>query len=122
MGWEQRGTHRYYYRKQRDGLRVKSVYVGRGEIAHMVSELQSSSRIFEKVIGVAYPSEEEKLKEQDATIEQACGLIDAITKASLLVAGFHSHKRQWRKRRDGRGAGSGLYTSGLSGSRYCSNP
>jgi hypothetical protein len=39
MGWEQRGNNRYYYRKVRDGSRVKSVHVGRGEIAYMVAQL-----------------------------------------------------------------------------------
>ncbi len=99
MGWEQRGNNRYYYRKERDGSRVKSIYVGRGEIAHMVSDLQTSSTLFEKAIGIAHPSELEQAKEQDAKIEQACQLIDVITQASLLAAGFHQHKRQWRKRR-----------------------
>ena len=42
-GWEQRGNNSYYYKKRRDGARVKSVYVGRGEVAHFISELQSSS-------------------------------------------------------------------------------
>lgn len=40
MGWEQRGTNKYYYRKEREGARVKSTYVGRGEIAQMVSQIQ----------------------------------------------------------------------------------
>jgi hypothetical protein len=43
MGWEQRGNNSYYYRKERDGWRVKSTYVGRGEIAHMVPQIQPSS-------------------------------------------------------------------------------
>ena len=43
MGWEQRGNNRYYYRKEREGSRVKSVYVGRGEIADMISQIQSPS-------------------------------------------------------------------------------
>src|SRR5688500_8453371 len=37
MGWEQRGNHSYYYRKERSGSSVRSVYVGRGEVAHMIS-------------------------------------------------------------------------------------
>ena len=41
MGWEQRGTNSYYYKKEREGSRVRSVYVGRGEIAHMVAQLGS---------------------------------------------------------------------------------
>ena len=36
MGWERRGSREYYYKKEREGSRVKSVYVGSGEIAHMV--------------------------------------------------------------------------------------
>ncbi len=101
MGWEQRGAHQYYYRKERDGSRAKSVYVGRGEIANMFSDFQTTSGLFEKAIGMVYPSELDQLKEQDANIEQACRLIDVITQAALLAAGFHTHKRQWRKRRYG---------------------
>lgn len=48
MGWEQRGNNSYYYKKEREGSRVKSVYVGRGEIAHMVAQLQSSSPLLER--------------------------------------------------------------------------
>jgi hypothetical protein len=33
MGWEQRGNSNYDY-KERAGARVRSVYVGNGEIAH----------------------------------------------------------------------------------------
>ena len=33
----------YYYRKQREGSRVKSVYVGRGEVAHLISNFESHS-------------------------------------------------------------------------------
>jgi len=99
MGWEKRGNHSYYYRKEREGPRVKSVYVGRGEIANMVSNLQTTSTVLEKAIGMAYPSELDALKEQDATIEQYCRLVNVITEASFLALGFHTHKRQWRKRR-----------------------
>jgi hypothetical protein len=87
MGWEQRGSNKYYYRKEREGSRVKSVYVGRGKIAHMVSDLQDTSGLFEKAIGVAYPTGLERLKAQDAKLDEACGLINAMMQASLLAAG-----------------------------------
>ena len=48
MGWERRGNHEYYYRKEREGSRVKSTYVGRGEMAHMISNFESSSTEIEK--------------------------------------------------------------------------
>jgi len=101
MGWEQRGSNKYYYRKERDGSRVKSVYVGCGQTARMVSDLQNTSRLFEKAIAVAYPTELDRLKAQDAKLDQACDLINAMMQASLLAAGFHSHRRQWRKKRNG---------------------
>lgn len=99
MGWEQRGSHQYFYRKQRDGLRVKSIYVGRGEIAKMVSGHQSTSGLFERALRIAYPSKQQKLKEQDAAVEHVYRLVDSITTASVLAAGFHLHRRQWRKKR-----------------------
>ena len=104
MSWERRGNNFYYYKKERDGSRVKSIYVGRGEIANMISNLQSTSGLFERAIGIAYPSLQEKLSEQDANIDRACALIDAITQASLIAAGFHQHRRQWRKKRNVQGA------------------
>ena len=104
MAWEQRGNNQYYYRKQRLGLRVKSVYVGRGEIAKMVSDLQSTSGLFERALSIAYPPQTKLHKDQDAQLEHACRLIDSIMQASLLAAGFHMHRRQWRKTRYGHSA------------------
>ena len=79
MGWEYRGANKYYYRKEREGSRVKSVYVGRGAIANLVSDLQDSSGLFDEAISIAYPSVQENLKEGDAEIEQVCSLIQDDT-------------------------------------------
>jgi hypothetical protein len=53
-------------------------------------------------------AEREKMEQErmsmadiDREIEAASGLIDLLTKASLLMAGYYDHKRQWRRRRDG---------------------
>lgn len=112
MGWEQRGTFKYYYRKERDGSRVKSVYVGRGEIAHMVANLQSTSGLFERALRIACPPQTEQLRDEDAKLEHACRLIDSITHASLLAAGFHMHRRQWRRTRYGHSAKPSEKTGG----------
>ena len=50
MGWEQRGNNLYYYRKVRVGSRVKSTYVGRGEIAHLISQFQTGSTSVERIV------------------------------------------------------------------------
>jgi hypothetical protein len=36
----------------------------------------------------------------EATLKQALDRIQLITHATLLTSGFHTHKRQWRKKRD----------------------
>ena len=64
MGWEQRGHNQYYYKKERDGSRVKSIYVGRGEIAHMVAQLQSSSPLIERFARSMKSPDEIKLRKQ----------------------------------------------------------
>ena len=99
MGWEQRGSQQYYYKKEREGSRVKSVYVGRGEIAHTVAEIQSSSSLLERVARNIKPAEVVKREKAEAALQQAMEMIDLITEAVLLTSGFHTHHRQWRRKR-----------------------
>jgi hypothetical protein len=100
MGWEQRGNNQYYYRKEREGSRVRSVYVGRGQIAHMISQIQASSPLLERLARTIKSPETVKLEKAEATMEQAIDLIQSVTQATLLVAGFHTHHRQWRRKRN----------------------
>ncbi len=100
MGWEQRGNYSYYYRKERDGSRVKSVYVGRGEIAQMVSQIQSSSPLLERFARTLKSREAMNMEKSEGAIEQATRLIQLLTEAALLAAGFHTHHRQWRRKRN----------------------
>jgi hypothetical protein len=99
MGWEKRGNNLYYYRKERDGSRVKSTYVGRGEIAHLISQFQASSTVVERI---ARANKLDDSKRTEAALDLATELIQHFTQAALLIAGFHTHKRQWRHRRDAR--------------------
>lgn len=99
MGRERRGNNLYYYRKERDGSRVKSTYVGRGEIAHLISQFQSSSAVVERI---ARANKSLESQNAEAAFELAVELIQLVTQASLLTAGFHTHKRQWRRKRNAR--------------------
>jgi predicted negative regulator of RcsB-dependent stress response len=101
MGWEQRGANSYYYKKEREGSKVKSVYVGRGEIAHMVSQLQSSSAELGRLMRAKRSIEANELEHGEATLDRAIELTQLFTHAALLVAGFHTHHRQWRRKRNG---------------------
>ena len=99
MGWEQRGNNHYYYRKERDGSRVRSVYVGGGETALLIAQLEVLQREEAQERREGERHELAKHEQQDATIEAASRLIDTIKEAALIAAGFHTHKRQWRKKR-----------------------
>ena len=99
MGWERRGNNLYYYRKERDGSRVKSTYVGRGEIVHLISQFQTSSTAVERIVRANKLSDSEKT---EAALDLASELIQLVTNAALLTAVFHTHKRQWRRKRNAR--------------------
>ena len=101
MGWEQRGNNQYYYRKERSGRNVKSNYVGRGEIAHMVAQFESSSAEVEKLMRAKKSIEADELKRIEGTLDRAIELVQLFTQATLLTAGFHTHHRQWRRKRNG---------------------
>ena len=79
MGWEQRGNNQYYYKKEREGSRVKSVYVGRGEIAEMVAQIQSSSPLLERLARTIKSPSMVEWEKADATLKQALDLIQLIT-------------------------------------------
>jgi hypothetical protein len=100
MGWEQRGKNQYFYKKEREGSRVKSVYVGRGEIAQMVAQLQSSSPLLERFARTMKSPQQVQQEKAEAALEQASDLIKLISHAAFLTAGFHTHKRQWRRMRN----------------------
>lgn len=100
MGWEQRGAYKYYYRKERDGSRVKSVYVGRGEMAHMISQFESSSTELEKLMRAKKSIDGHELERVEVALDRAVELAQLFTQAALLCAGFHTHHRQWRRKRN----------------------
>lgn len=99
MGWEQRGANRYYYRKERQGSRVKSTYVGRGEMANLISQFQESSNAVERIVRSNKLNDSEKT---EAAIDLASNLIQLVTQSALLTGGFHTHHRQWRRKRNAR--------------------
>ena len=99
MGWEQRGANSYYYKKEREGSKVKSVYVGMGKIADRVAQIQSSSAVIEKFARLMKSPQAVEQEKIQAELDQLTDQIRVITHAALLVTGFHTHKRQWRKMR-----------------------
>ena len=102
MGWEQRNGKRYYYRKQRQGRRVISEYSGSGLSAELLAELdriEYEERMFARN---CWKRQKDELDQIDKQIGRSILLIRGIVRAHLLIAGYHPHKGQLRKRRDER--------------------
>jgi len=99
MGWERRGNHSYYYRKQRSAGRVHSVYVGQGEIALLTAQLDALQREQNEAFQVKERQERRGFDSLDQSIDNLVRLSSTLTEAVLVAAGFHQHKRQWRKQK-----------------------
>ena len=100
MGWEKRGAGTYYYRKRRIGLSVVSEYIGSGSFAELIAQFD----IIERAQSKMRRDVERQLIEADLIIERELAkigdLAKVLTYSVLLSSGFHTHKGQWRKKRD----------------------
>ena len=88
MGWEQRGTNKYYYRKERSGAKVKSVYVGRGEIANLISNFESHSADLEKLMKAKSSIEANELERVEATLDQRSNSLNSSPRQHCLLPVF----------------------------------
>ena len=102
MGWETRAGGLFYYRKRRIGRRVVSEYVGGGEAAEIIAALDAQEQAERDAQG----KERQRMREQeraiDAEIDAVYRAVQALTTGALLLHGYHTHRGQWRKTRDGR--------------------
>ena len=99
MGWEKRGAKRYYYQKRRIGRRVVSEYMPCAMLAGMLQEMHDEWRIGEQLLGGVERAHREREMKIEARLDEAESRLRTILDASLLGAGFHEHRGQWRRRR-----------------------
>lgn len=102
MAWETRGNSSYYYRKRRIGKKVVSEYIGKGIFVEEVanSDLEEIQRKNEALEANKQAIREiETLSLKVAQIEY---LTKRIVRGFLIASGFHNHKGEWRKKRNGR--------------------
>ena len=101
MGWEtrQRGG-RYYTRSKKIGGRVIREYVGKGPVAELAAASDARARAQREAQTTAWRAERERIDVAIAPLEEFCDLVEALGRASLLVAGYHRHHRgEWRRKR-----------------------
>lgn len=101
MAWEQRGNSLYYYRKRRNGKQVSSEYVGSGPMARLVSDLDQEERDEQKHTSTQWHRQKQEVRSVELDLAQLHEMTNHLIKATLLVSGYHPHKGQWRKKRNG---------------------
>ena len=102
MGWEERRGHTYYYRKERQGRHVISTYCGRGEIAALFAELDGLDRQRRQQEAMERQIARNEFPDLAADPPELTRLLAearAVVAEALTAAGYHQHKREWRKRR-----------------------
>lgn len=97
MTWCRQG--RYYYRSRREGKRVVAEYVGCGDVGAQLAEIEKAKQRQNADARQALREEAEQARQVDAALGDIHLAAEAAASAALLDAGYHRHKRTWRRRR-----------------------
>jgi hypothetical protein len=97
MGWETRNGKSYYYQKRREGGRVRSRYVGSGEVARFVAMMDAQEKAERILEREAIRAERESHEATEARLDELGEMMETLTTGALIAAGFHTHKREWRR-------------------------
>jgi hypothetical protein len=93
----------YWYRSKREGNRVVTEYLGNRSWVQAAARLDALDQERRTLERAERQAEREAELELDREIDALGNQVRLLTQAILLVSGYHTHKRQWRKRRDDRG-------------------
>lgn len=100
MGWETRNGRQYFYRKVRNGDKIRSDYIGHGELARAIAYFEQRDN--EEI------QDAKRLKSQEKEAERAretefmafYTAVEAEFAQAMTAAGYHRHHRgEWRKQR-----------------------
>lgn len=100
MAWEKRGNKKYYYRKRRVGKKVISEYIGADPAAEKIAlmdERERRKRMEERQVWKWRKAEIEAI---DVALDDLMNITRTLIHAYLLLAGYHHHKGEWRKKRN----------------------
>jgi hypothetical protein len=99
MAWETRGNKRYFYRKERIGKKVKTCYIGIGELAEFIAESENAGKLERKLERERKKRRRIKSEIIDEQIKDLSQFNQSLVEALFLLNGYRQHKRQWRKKR-----------------------
>jgi hypothetical protein len=99
MGWEVRGSKRFYYRAQRVGDRVIKQYFGSGRRARLAAQEDDEERLRKARERSEIRTIEESVVDVNSLMEDLDHVVNMMLQATLLAAGYHQHRGNWRKYR-----------------------
>jgi hypothetical protein len=99
MAIEMRKSSRAYYRKERIGARVRSVYVAAGALGDAYAALDQVEREQRKAEQLDRRRARAAWEAEERDAEQLAAVARELERLALLATGHHQHKRTWRKRR-----------------------
>ena len=106
MGLERRGNSHYFYEKERNGDKVRSVYAGKGRTAYLLNQmrlLKKEEDAYEKQRKNSETLRQRQTENELENIVESFGEVSRVlADAFFLTNGFHQHKRQWRRKRNGK--------------------
>ncbi len=100
MGWEERRGRSYYYRSVRRGKHVRKEYVGGGAFGQLLAQIDELERLQRKEEEASWREEWEHLQQNAGFLRELEEAAEILTRAQLLVAGFHKRKGEWRRKRE----------------------
>jgi hypothetical protein len=92
----------YLYRSRRSGGKVQTEYLGKGEGAEIVALMAAEASAERQAQRKAWRAERARIEAADSALAGLGRLVSEATRAALIAAGYHPHKRQWRKKRNGK--------------------
>ena len=100
MTWKYRGGRAYYYESERSGDRVVSRYVGTGETARLIAQMNNLEREKRHTDREDERAEAGREAERSGRVQGVCLALTIAADALIEAAGYHRHHRgPWRRRR-----------------------
>lgn len=101
MAWEPRKGRLFYYRKERRGDRVASIYSGGGPAGEAAALADREVRTVRARAAEARRRDQERLADELKMIDDWFNDVETLARAALLATGHHQHARGvWRRRRE----------------------
>ena len=97
MGWENRG--RYFTRSHRVDGRIVRVYYGCGLVGHLAALQHDQERRWRREAEQAWKKQLAELADIDEQVQTICDTVEIVFVAAMLLAGYHCHRGEWRRRR-----------------------